>query len=50
MEQEYRCKYCGRKTIKYLTVCSDCKVKLKLWREIRARVLQAKKEAEENAK
>lgn len=43
MEQEYKCKYCGAKTIKYLKVCTPCSIKLKLIREIKERLLQAKK-------
>ena len=50
MEKEYRCKYCGRKTIKYLKVCSDCKIKLKLIREIKQRLLQVKKRGINNDK
>ena len=50
MEQEYRCKYCGRKTIKYLKVCTPCSVKLKLIHEIEQRLIQAKKRGINNVK
>ena len=48
--QEYRCKYCGAKTIKYLKVCTPCSIKLKLIREIKQRLLLAKKRGINNAK
>ena len=47
MEQkEYRCKYCGAKVVKYATVCSGCSAKLKLIRQIKAILIEAKKEAQ----
>lgn len=50
MEKEYRCKYCGAKAIKYTDKCSYCYQKEKLIREIRARLLAAKRGVYSNAK
>lgn len=33
-EKEYLCRYCGRKAMKYATICSGCSKKLKLVRKL----------------
>jgi RNA polymerase-binding transcription factor DksA len=46
MAKEYRCKYCGVKVTKYATICSTCNTKLKLIRQIKQMLLEAKKEVQ----
>lgn len=42
MAKEYRCQYCGSKVKKYAKTCSDCGIKLKLIRQIKAMLENAK--------
>lgn len=45
-EKEWICRYCGKPThVKYSTICGGCYPKLKLIREIKARLIAAKRGA-----
>ena len=46
----YTCQYCGANVHKYANICSQCCKKRKLIRQIRAMLLQAKKEVEAKRK